>query len=97
MYISQTAIIDVIPQINVPSVCSLYPVFILIFDIWVITQKKLSLTCDTTIAPEQSADTANAFSSGVSNPRTPIRGATIEAVVIVESISRSNFLGLNME
>ena len=50
------------------------------------TQKKLSLTCDTTMAPEQTADTASAFSSGVSKPKTPIRGAIIEAVVIMATV-----------
>ena len=70
------------PHSSVPRVWSLYPVFTFIPDIWVTTQKKLSFTWDTIIAPEQRAVTRIAFSRGETNPITPISGATMDAVVI---------------
>lgn len=74
------------PQQKVPRVWSLYPVLIFIPDIWVTTQKKLSLTCETIMAPEQSAVTRIAFSSGATNPMTPINGAMIDAVVMMATV-----------
>ena len=58
------------PQTKVPNDCSLYPVRTFIFDNWVNTQKKLSLTCETTIAPAPIDEITNAFSNGVSKPKT---------------------------
>lgn len=74
------------PQKKVPRVWSLYPVLMFIPDIYVTTQKKLSLTCETIMAPEQSAVTRMAFSSGATNPMTPINGAMIDAVVIMATV-----------
>ena len=64
----------------------MYPVFTFIPDIWVTTQKKLSFTWDTIIAPEQRAVTRIAFSRGETNPITPIRGATMDAVVMMDTV-----------
>ena len=58
----------------------------LIPDICVTTQKKLSFTCEMTIAPEQMAVTARAFSIGLMNPSISARGAMMEAVVTMATV-----------